>query len=346
MARAKKAETKDQVEATDDVGQEDNVSNVSNEFPELDGIDITSLVGSVRGRYDKKHAGLGKDVVTADHVELPKGDGAYVLSDEVAFWKPLTGIKGIPYGRIVQISGKPDSGKSTTAMAFMKAAQRSGALVVLWDAEQKFDAVRYKNKFGGNPTTILTSRNQNITEGAKQIAWFVKEAKEQNPNINIFIVWDSVGAALNSAEDDEDDDFSKQPGVTAREINWATKKFNKLIQRYRNTETGDHTIAVCCINQVYAQIGMFTKGDKEKGGQGLEYLSSLIVRLQRTKTLSRVSKGVKYNYGILTKAKVKKNHLFGGEECVAELELCVSSDGIKLAKEIKGLEGIVYEDDE
>lgn len=38
-------------------------------------------------------------------------------------WKALTNLKGLPFGRIIQISGKPDSGKSTHAMAFMKFAQ-------------------------------------------------------------------------------------------------------------------------------------------------------------------------------------------------------------------------------
>jgi hypothetical protein len=37
----------------------------------------------------------------------------------------------------------------------------------------------------------------------------------------------------------------------------------------------------------------------------------------------------------VTRAKVKKNHLFDGEDCIAELDLVVSADGIKLEKEVK-----------
>ena len=35
-------------------------------------------------------------------------------------------------------------------------------------------------------------------------------------------------------------------------------------------------------------------------------------------------------------AKVKKNHLFGGDDCVAELDLAVSAAGIELVSDVKG----------
>lgn len=298
------------------------------------GVDISKIVGKVQGRYGKKKA-LADAVTAGNNIALSDNDSDYVLSKDVSYWKPLTGVKGIPFGRIVQIAGKPDSGKSTTAMLFMKAAQQQGHIVILWDAEKKFSSKRYKNSIGGDPDSLLVSRLKTVNEGAQQVAIMVKELKQEYPNVKIFIVWDSVGATLNSAEDVEDEDVSKQPGVTAREVSGAIKRFNKLIERYRNVETGEETVAVLCVNQVYATIGAMAKGDKEKGGQELEFLSSLILRLTRKKDLLRVKQGQKVKYGILTKAKVKKNHLFDGEECIAELDLVVSADGIKLAEEVK-----------
>ncbi len=297
-------------------------------------LDINKLVSAVKGRYAKKQSladsiRLGSDIILSDK------DSDYVLSDEISYWKPLTGIKGIPFGRIVQIAGKPDSGKSTTAMVFMKAAQQQGHLVILWNSEKKFSTKRYNNNIKGDADNLAVVDSKTIVEGAQQVSLLVKLAKEQSPAAKIFIVWDSVGATLNSSEDKEDDDYTKQPGVTAREVSWAIKKFNKLIERYRNVETGEETVAVLCVNQVYATIGAMAKGDKEKGGQELEFLSSLILRLTRKKELTRIRGGQKMKYGILTKAKVKKNHLFDGEDCIAELDLVVSADGIKLAEEVK-----------
>lgn|SRR5690606_9394256 len=319
---------------------EEIVKKTESEIPKLS-IDVAALVKDVRGRYSAKEQHFASDAVLGDEITLPTSDDAYVLSEEVAFWKMLIGVPGIPYGRIVQIAGKPDSGKSTAAMLFMKAAQKSGALVILWDSEKKFDTVRFKNRMGGDPSQLAVSRSKSIIEGAKQVEIFVKAAKEQNPNLKIFIVWDSVGATLNSTQDDND--YSKQPGVDAKEINWVMKKFNKFIERYRNPETAEETIAVCCINQVYANIG--SVGHKEKGGSGIEYLSSVILQLSRKKDLNKTRKGQKIKYGILTRAKVRKNHLFSGEDCLAELDLVVSSDGIELADKVKSNTELVGWDD-
>lgn len=336
------------IEVEDDL---DDAAEETSDKPELKlvkptGIDVSKLVASVKGRYGKKEAGLSNELTTGDSIKLSDNDDDYILSPEIEkWWRPLTGIKGIPYGRITQISGRPDSGKSTSAMLAMVAAQKKGSLVIVWDSEKKFSSARYENQMGGDAGSLAITRSKNIIDGAKQVAWYVRAAKEQNPDIKILIVWDSVGSTLNSAEDDdENDDYSKQPGVTAKEVSWAIRKFNKLIERYKNIETGQETVAVLCINQSYANIG--SVGFKEKGGSELEYLSSLILQLQRKNDLLKQRDGEKVKYGIVTRAKVKKNHLFDGADCISELNLVVSADGIKLDKEVKHDKAITGWDDE
>jgi RecA/RadA recombinase len=309
--------------------------------------DINALVEKAKGRFDKKKAPLTARMKTGDMIVLSTNPDDYISSPEIdKFWKPLTGLLGIAYGRIFQIAGRPDSGKSTAAMLAMKAAQNQGALVVLWDAEGKFDSVRYRERIGGDPSQIAVAPSRNILEGVQQVIAYVKAAKEMDPETKILIVWDSVGASINSAEDEENDDYSKQPGVTAKEVSWAIRRFNQLIEKFRD-EDGNYTIAILCINQVYANIG--SVGFKQKGGAELEYLSSLILEMSRKATLIRTKNKQKVKYGITTVARVKKNHLFGGEDCIAELDLCVSASGIDLSNEIKNkvpdIDGI-EEDDE
>lgn len=309
--------------------------------------DINALVEKAKGRFDKKKAPLTARMKTGDMIVLSTNPDDYISSPDIdKFWRPLTGLMGIAYGRIFQIAGKPDSGKSTAAMLAMKAAQQQGALVVLWDAEGKFDSVRYRDKIGGDPSQIAVAPSRNILEGVQQVIAYVKAAKEMDPETKILIVWDSVGASINSAEDEENDDYSKQPGVTAKEVSWAIRRFNQLIEKFRDDE-GNYTIAILCINQVYANIG--SVGFKQKGGAELEYLSSLILEMSRKATLIRTKNKQKVKYGITTVARVKKNHLFGGEDCIAELDLCVSASGIDLSNEIKNkvpdIDGI-EEDDE
>jgi RecA/RadA recombinase len=296
-------------------------------------IDITKLVEKARGRFEKKKAAIGARMRTGNEIVLSQDPDDYIHSDQInKWWTPLTGIIGYAFGRIFQIAGKPDSGKSTAAMEAMKAAQDQGVLVVLWDAEGKFDSTRFREKIGGDPSQIPVAPSRNILEGVQQVVAYVKAAKEMNSEEKIFVVWDSVGASINSAEDEENDDYSKQPGVTAKEVSWAIRRFNQLMEKYRDKD-GNYTIAILCINQVYANIG--SVGYKQKGGAELEYLSSLILEMSRKKTLTRTKNKKKVKYGIQTIARVKKNHLFGGEDCVAELELVVSASGIELAEETK-----------
>lgn len=308
-------------------------------------IDINKLVKAAQESYSKKEAGLANQLSTGKTLVRPSEDKDFVVWTGGDHWYQLTHLRGIPFGRIIEISGKPDSGKSTHAMAFMKFAQDQGVLVILWDAEKKFSPVRFDSKIGGCSDNLLVVNTNNILNGAKAVAHLVNSAKELNPDVKILIVWDSVGASVNSTEDqDDNEEYSKQPGVTAKENAYTIRKFNKLINKYTSRETGEETIGVLVINQTYANIG--SVGQTEKGGGEIYYLSSVIVQLSRKGDLNRVKGGDKYKYGIVSRAKVKKNHLFDGDECVAELDLVVSADGIHLAKDVKSFDDIKGWDEE
>lgn len=308
------------------------------------GLDIDKVVKKAQELYGKKEQGLARQLATGTSLVKPSKDSDFVVWSKGDHWQTLTGLRGLPMGRIVQISGKVDSGKTTHAMAFMKFAQDQNTLVILWDAEKKFSPQRFNEKMGGDSDNLLIVDTNNILNGCKAVAHFVNIAKEQNPQAKILIVWDSVGSSVNSQEDNEEnEDYSKQPGVTAKEVSYAIRKFNKLANKYIDRETGEDTVATLVINQTYANIG--SVGQTEKGGSELTYLSSVIVQLSRKQDLTRTKQGEKYKYGIVTRAKVKKNHLFDGSECIAEMDLVVSADGIHLAKDVKGFDDIQGWDD-
>lgn len=317
------------------------VKNISTK--KVEKININEVVARAQGRFSKKDAKKGASIKRGDQIVLSSNPDDYIHSEQInKFWKPLTGLLGLAFGRIMQIAGKPDSGKSTAAMLAMKAAQDQGVTVVLWDAEGKFDSARFKERIGGLPEELVVAPSRSIVEGTQQVLALVKAIKEISPSQKILIVWDSVGASINSSEDEENDDFSKQPGVTAREVSWAIRRLNQVMERYK--EGDDYSISILCINQVYANIG--SVGFKQKGGAELEYLSSLILEMTRKQTLTRTRNKQKIKYGITTVARVKKNHLFGGEDCIAELDLVVSSSGIDLADEAKKKNADIQEDDD
>jgi RecA/RadA recombinase len=308
-------------------------------------LDIDKLVKSAQAAYAKKEAGLARQLCTGS--TLPTvSEKDFIKWTGGDHWKELTHLDGLKYGIITQISGKADSGKSTHAMAFMKYAQDQGALVILWDSERKFQASRFEKKMGGDPNKLVLVRSNNITEGSKAVAHFINAAKEMDPKIKILVVWDSVGATLNSTEDKEDtENYSMQPGVSAKETSGAIHKFQKLMNKYMSKETGEESIAVLAINQTYASIGMGAPTQIEKGGGTLYYLSSLIIQLSRKQDLTRVKEGEKYKYGIISRAKIKKNHLFDGDESIYQMDLVISAAGVQLAKDVKKFDDIQGWDD-
>ena len=235
-------------------------------------LDIDAILKKAQGNYSKAEKGLSMQISSGDKIQKPTEDKHFIKWTGGEHWQQLTGIRGIPYGTVVQISGKSDSGKSTHAIQFMKYAQDQGALVILWDSEKKFSKSRFEKYLGGDSSKLLVVSNNTIKRGAAMVAYLVNAAKELNPDQKILIVWDSVGASLNSSEDKDDtEEASNQPGVSARENSGAIHKIVKLMAKHQNKETGEDTIAALLINQTYANIG--SVGQVEKGGASIYLLS-------------------------------------------------------------------------
>lgn len=300
------------------------------------GLNIHDIVKKAQESYGKGEKGLSRQLSTGSSIIRPSKDSDFVLWEDGNFWNELTGLKGLPFGRIVQCAGRPDSGKSTMAAQFMSYAQKQGYFVILFDAEQKFQAKRYDEHMGGDSSKLLIVDTNSIIDGTKGVAYLVKTIKDQSEDAKILIVFDSIGAAINSSENNEDnEDMSRQPGAAAKEITWSIKKFSRLINQYQNRETGEHTIGVFAINQVYAKIGFMQSGYKEKGGDGITYMSSIILQMSRKKELTKIKSAKKIKFGILSRVKVSKNHMFSGQECLSEMEVVVNAEGISLAEDVK-----------
>lgn len=300
---------------------------VQHPAPKVGKIDVNKLVNNVRQAYGKDKS-MANQVGTGSMLSRPTRDDEFVCW-KGSSWETLTGVKGLPFGRVVEIAGRPDSGKTTHAMQFMKNAQDQGILVILWDTEGKFSATRYDKYFGGDSSAIVHIGSKMILEGGDQIEKVITEAKAQDPDIKILIVWDSVGGTLSVGEGEDGSLVeSKQMAQASKENGQVIRSFIRLMERHKKRATNEETITVLLINQTYANIG--APGQKESGGQKVEYFSSIILQLTRKSDLTKVKDGVKRKIGIVTRAKVKKNHLFDGEDSVAEMDLKITAGGIEL----------------
>lgn len=293
--------------------------------------DVAGIAAEVQKLYqkDKKAQGM---ITTGDSIRQTYTDKDGVPVPPGHPLAELVSLPCVPYNKIIQISGPPDSGKSTSSGQLMAAAQKSGHLVILWDSEDKFDAHRFDTQFGGISADILIVKTNEILQGGEKVRKLALAAKGQYPTAKILIVWDSVGGsqARGAAERELDSEKHGQPGQDAKENGAVMKMLVGLINKFNDS------VAVVLINQVYAKIGFMQVGDAESGGKKIEFHSSLIIRLKRIKTLTKQVKGRKVKYGILTRATVAKNHLSQSETSLHQLDFEITASGAQVSGEQSG----------
>lgn len=301
---------------------------VSRKANSVSKFDISSIVTEMKEFYskDKKAQNM---ITTGDTIRqsYSEKDGVPVPSGHPL--RELVGLPCVPYNKIIQVSGNPDTGKSTLCGQLMAAAQKSGHLVILLDTEDKMDANRFKKHFGGEPKDILLVKTNEILQGGEKVRKAIIAAKNQYPDIKVLFVWDSVGGAQSRSHAERELDSEKhgQPGQDAKENGQVMKMLVALINKYPDS------IAIVLANQVYAKIGFMQSGDAESGGKKVEFHSSLIIQLKRVKTLTKTVKGQKMKYGIISKAKVKKNHLSQSEMSIDSMDFEITAAGAKLSAE-------------
>lgn len=290
--------------------------------------DLQALVADVQKLYNKDTKSKSM-IQIGDSIRQTYTEADGVPVPQAHPLKELVTLPCVPYNKIVQVSGPPDTGKSTFGGQLMAAAQNSGHIVILLDTEDKFDALRYDQHFGGQSKDILLVKTNEILQGGEKVRKLIIAAKDRYPEAKIFFCHDSVGGAQSRshAERELDNEKHAQPGQDAKENGAVMKMLTALFNKYPDS------ISVLLINQVYAKIGFMQSGNQESGGKKIEFHSSLIIELSRVKTLTKVSKGRKLKYGILSKAKVKKNHLSQSETSLHELVFEITAKGYTVSND-------------
>ena len=259
-------------------------------------------------------------IYTGDQIRMPD---FYVKAPEPI--QKLLGMDGYPSKRITQISGAPNSGKTSLAMHAMVEAQRQGMAVLFVDTEGKFSKDRFQ-KMGGSPELISVVNATTIEQGWCDAIELLNVWISVKPDVKILFVWDSIGQTPSAMEADANPDEKIQLASAA--------KANKSNIKVFNTQWVDkHNIVALLINTNYCNIG--SHGRKNSGGEGVEYSSCIIVQLNRKGDLIKQVKGQKVVYGIETKAKITKNHLMSEEYTLKEIDFCVEAYGIRLKTDKK-----------
>jgi len=204
----------------------------------------------------------------------------------------ITGVGGIPRGRIVELSGHESSGKTTVALQLCEKelSRNPDSLCVILDYErtitkeylETLQLAKYvvENRF-------LVFRPDTIGQGDEVVREMF--AKKLCPAI---IVVDSVPAMTPmKAFESRDEDSSPQPGLQARGIADLLPRWSKY--------AADHNTTFLLLNQLRAYISMnkfdHNKGipglpgsdkDVTPGGRALPFYCSLRIRLAVKKVLA------------------------------------------------------------
>lgn len=201
---------------------------------------------------------------------------------------------GVPYGKMVEVFGRPSSGKTTLSLLAAAQAQRQKNKTgrVLWlDYEHAFD-VRYFKRLGG----LIDEDHFQISQPTTAEEGFEIARVFMNRNLVDLVVFDSVAAMMSFKEsgswvdskgDITEDGKGKQMGgmgeqqigLHARVITQGIKQLNSML--------GASEVAMIFINQIRTKIAT-KKGqqttEETTGGHAIKFYSAARIEMQRVKS--------------------------------------------------------------
>ncbi|RLI54076.1 MAG: hypothetical protein DRP09_14035 [Candidatus Thorarchaeota archaeon] len=271
-------------------------------------------------RTYKSILGTGNDLTSVsqdseDYVVLP------------TWWKETYGVPGLPFGKLVQIAGDSDTGKTSLAITAMKAAQDQGCAVIYVETEGK-TATEEMTEWGVDLDNFELIKTK-ITEEAFDKAFRVLEKFEKlYPDSRILFIFDSFGNTI-SLHDEQMDI------VNANQKVGGSAKTNRLGLGKLLAKMERQNIAVLLVNYTYDNIG--THGKTQAGGKALKFYTVLGINAAKTGEWHPQRQGVKVKAGTFVKWTIFKNQLAKsltdseGDKILlpTEIKLKISAEGIQ-----------------
>lgn len=205
----------------------------------------------------KVHIGKFYDVAKSSVESISSGS----LSLNYVF-----GCGGYPRGRIVEIYGKPSSGKSLLALKLISEIQKAGGQAALIDAEYAFDP-HFAELHGVDVKSLTYCRPDYGEQALDTIRTLCKEG------LHDVIIVDSVASLVPKAEHEEDINDKTQMALLARMLSRGLRMLTPVV--------GSSKAVVVFINQVRTDVGaMYGDGDTTPGGQALPFYASVRLKVR------------------------------------------------------------------
>lgn len=229
--------------------------------------------------------------------------GAYpevrkVVSTGIPALDEALGVGGIPFGRLMEISGAESSGKTTLCKYVAGQLQMQGVYAYIQDAEQS-GILAYDVGLGLDASRALGSQPDTLEDAFGMMHTAIETFQEQQADC--VVIFDSVAAALTESELANPYDEVGQRGRRAAFLAANIPKLLTLLKR------PDSCVALIFVNQVRANMeaagNPYAPRTKTTGGHALRHWAHIRVEMRPR---GQIKKGDAV-IGIRTLAKVVKN---------------------------------------
>jgi len=208
---------------------------------------------------------------------------------------------GAPVGRIVEITGLEQSGKSLVSAHLLAETQKKGGVAVLIDTETSVSR-EFLEAIGVDVSKLLYISADTVEDIFEYAETIIAKVRETSRDKIVTIVVDSVAAASTKVELEGDYDQSGYATQKAIIISKAMRKITNLI--------GRQNILMVFTNQLRAKMNaMFGDPWTTSGGKALAFHSSVRLRL---KNMGQIKVGSKPNeriIGMKVRCQVIKNRM-------------------------------------
>lgn len=200
----------------------------------------------------------------------------------------ITGIGGIPKGRVTEVHGMDGTFKTTFTLELIKSSQKKGGKCAFIDAEYAYQP-EYAETIGVDNNTLILVHPSSAEE-----CFNVIESLVDSGEIDL-IVLDSI-AALSPNAELQNEFGSSNMGVMARLMG---QFFRKITAKVGKTGT-----ALVMINQLREMLGGYVPMKTTPGGNALRFYASM--RFEVSKSAIKEGTDIK---GVNLKIKCVKNKL-------------------------------------
>lgn len=280
-------------------------------------VNLESVVSSVQKLYSKDESKLSK-IGTGDKLRGTT-DGDFLTMPE--WWQQATNTPGLPFGKIVMIAGDSDSGKTSCAIAAMKAAQSQDVAVLYVETEGKTTTNDLQN-WGVDPSQVMLVQSSIAEEAFELMFKLMETFFSKYPRHKLLLIFDSIGNVVSKRDSQIDLTTENQKPGGKGQIN--RLGLNKLI-----ATMGGRQIAALFANYTYSNLG--SPGKTNAGGKAINFFSSLTYQTTRKGWIEKTVKGEKIRTGAKVQWTLFKNHIRRDAPGPKNVILDITSDGIFIA---------------